>query len=149
MSDDLLVGIGTPVSEVVPIGGVDSDGNATVFKTNSRGVLQVDASGVSPITLSFAVVNISSSGDTVVISDIPDTTVKIYGISLLIGGDTDITLKDEDDNLYFPLFSYSEGAAIVLDPQSSPRFTCTTGDGFILTSSNAVPISGNIYYTQE
>ena len=39
--------------------------------------------------------------------------------------------------------------SITLDFESEPWFTTASGKGFAMNSSNAVQVSGTIYFTQE
>ena len=95
-----------------------------------------------------ASVNASSSGDNTIIAGSTGLITRVYRIFLVIGGSTALTFKDGASNSYTGAMTFASGGSLVLDFQAEPWFIGTAGNGFVINSSNAVQISGTVYYVQ-
>lgn len=98
--------------------------------------------------LSESAINFSGAGDTTIIAGISGLLIRVYKIFFIVGAATNITYKNDGTALSGPLnFSANEG--MVLDFDTKPWFTMARGSPFVLNSSNAVQVSGTVYYTQD
>ncbi len=97
--------------------------------------------------LSQAAINFSGSGTNQVIAGIAGQVIRVWKIFFNVAGATSITYQDGAIAVSGPLgFAANEG--IVLDFDTKPWVTCSIGNPFQLNSSNAVQVSGTVYYTQ-
>ncbi len=104
--------------------------------------LHADASDLLDAPINFA-----ASGDNTIIAGVAGQVIRVWKIFFIAGASTDITYKDASSAKSGPLpFSSNEG--MVLDFDTKPWITCLAGDAFVLNSTNAVQVSGMVYYTQ-
>lgn len=111
--------------------------------TNAPGSITIGAQGMPPTTQ--VEINQATSGDTTIVTASVGKVVSIYRCSLTIGGATTMTWKTAATNLRY---DFAGPGAIVLDGTNTPWFATNTSAAFVLNSSNAVQISGEIDYTQ-
>jgi hypothetical protein len=95
-----------------------------------------------------AVINFSASGDNTVISAVSGAPINVYGLFFTVAGATNITFKDGTTALSGAVVFTSNGSAMTLQINDEPYFQCQPGDTFVMNNSNAVQVSGTIYYTQ-
>lgn len=94
-------------------------------------------------------IDFALSGDNVLITGIFKKRIFCYRLFLTVGGDTELTFKDgTSSDLSGPLPMLANGS-IALDISNVPWFQTTNGNDFILSSSNAVQVSGTLYYQQN
>ncbi len=98
---------------------------------------------------SYGEINISSSGETKIVPFQSGMATILYGIRIVIGGDTTLRIKSCDDRSFLPDTVFTAGSTIVVDPSNFPQYICGTGTDLVIISSNAVPITGHFYYRQE
>lgn len=98
-----------------------------------------------------AVINFNSSGDNIVITNLasnPTTgPINVYGIIFTVGGATNITFKDGTTALSGAIVFTGNGSSMVLQINDEPYFPVSPGNNFVMNSSNAVQVSGIVYYT--
>lgn len=93
-------------------------------------------------------INQSASGDTTVIEAVSGKRIAIDHINLLVGGATNIQFKQNATN-YGGAYPFSSGGGTVLDNNTrhyEGLITTDTGEPFVISSSNAVQVSGFIKY---
>jgi hypothetical protein len=93
-------------------------------------------------------INFSGSGDNVIISAVAAKEIEVVGLYLVVGGATNLTFKDGNGLLFSGALPMSAGGAIVLDETNTMLWFATPAN-FIINSSAAVQVSGEIYYKQE
>jgi hypothetical protein len=95
-------------------------------------------------------VDLATSGDNVIIAGVAGQTIRVFKLFLVLGGDTLLTFKHGTTEFDGPLTMFA-GGAIVFDEPRPPRhwFKTGTGEDFIINLSNAVQLSGRVYYTQS
>jgi hypothetical protein len=92
-----------------------------------------------------AAINFSSSGDNTIIAADTVNRIIIHRIWLVVGGATNITFKDNlPSPAAVPLGQYG---GITFDATGEPWFITNTNTAFIINSSSAVQVSGEVYYT--
>lgn len=90
-------------------------------------------------------INFSTSGDNTVISADPVNRIVVHRLWLVVGGATSLTFKD---NLANPApVPMSANGGITFDATGEPWFITDPVNAFIINSSNAVQVSGEVYYT--
>lgn len=95
-----------------------------------------------------AVINFSGSGDNTLVTAAAGKYIQVVQLFLVVGGATNLTFKDGQNSLSGPLPMLANGS-IVLDASVVPWFLTTdVVNNLILNSSNAVQVSGAVYYTQ-
>jgi hypothetical protein len=99
--------------------------------------------------LTFATINISSSGDNTVIAGVSGKIIKIYRMLMLANSSASITFKDGASTSLTGPMLFGGSGGMVLDFQEEPWFTTSATNDFIVNLSSAVQVSGSIYYIQS
>lgn len=95
--------------------------------------------------LQRAAINFASSGDNTVIAADSANRIVIHRIWLVVGAATNLTFKD---NLTSPAaVPMAANGGITFDATGEPWFITNVNTAFIINSSNAVQVSGEVYYT--
>lgn len=95
--------------------------------------------------LSRAAINFSGSGDNTIIAADAANRVIIHRLWLVVGGATNLTFKD---NLSSPAaVPMSANGGLTFDATGEPWFCTAINQAFIINSSSAVQVSGEVYYT--
>lgn len=99
--------------------------------------------------LSSDTIDFSLSGDNVLVSGDTGKSILVFRAFLIANGDTILTFKDGlQTELSGPLTIYA-GGALTFDLSNVPWFQTSSGNDFILNSTNQVQVSGAIYYQQD
>ena len=93
-----------------------------------------------------APINFSASGDNIIIAAVSGLIIRVLRIKLSFSGNTNILIKDGATVLDGPLFFLANGG-MVLDNSSVPWYTAQ--GNFVINSSNAVQVGGNVDYLQD
>jgi len=143
------------------VGGKGADGNFHIFSTDNTGALVVNTSGGGGVTTTQTALNaarttpapitFASSGNNTVVAAVGGKTVRVYKMILVVAGATNITFQDSAGSpvLFSGALPFQANGSLVLDLTDEPWFTTTVGTSFVINSSNAVQVSGTIYYTQS
>lgn len=120
--------------------------------------LRVDPTGttiqpvviVGGVTLTPLAVSFSSSGANTIVPAVAAKTVSIYRLVLVAAGATVITLQDTagTPNTFTGAMTLFAGGSIELDDSADPYWTTISGNGFAVNSTNAVQVSGSVWYVQ-
>lgn len=97
-----------------------------------------------------AAISFSGSGDNPVIAGVVGKSISVVAMLLAVGAATNITFKDGGSNLLSGAFPLVANGSIALDYSQDgkmPWYWTTAGNAFVINSSNAVQVSGTIYYT--
>jgi hypothetical protein len=94
-----------------------------------------------------AAINFSSSGDNTVVAAQTIGPVNVYGLFFTVAGATNIVFKDGSTALSGAVVLTGNGSAMTLQINDEPYFQCQPGDAFVMNSSNAVAVTGTVYYT--
>ncbi len=97
--------------------------------------------------LTVAAITFSGSGVNAIIAGVSGQIIRIYKIFFLCTAATSITFQDGAANLSGAM-AFSANAGMILDFDTKPWFVGSMGNAFNLNSSNAVQVSGTVYYTQ-
>lgn len=91
-----------------------------------------------------APINFSTSGDNTIIASDPSNRIVVHRLWFVVNADTNLTFKD---NLPSPA-AVPMGAkgALVFDTSGEPWFVTDIGSAFIINSSAAVQVSGEVRY---
>jgi len=95
-----------------------------------------------------APINFSASGDNTVVAAVAGKWIKVVRLYLVVGGATNITFKDGSAISFSGAMPMAANGAIVLDVADTLLWFNATGN-FVINSSNAVQVSGEVYYIQE
>lgn len=119
---------------------VDVNGN---LQTTQVAALSVARTTEIPITF-------ASSGVNVLVAGVAATFVRVYRLFIVVAGATNITFQDSNGSpvLFTGAIPLQANGSITLDMADEPWFTTTIAKGFNINSSNAVQVSGAMYYTQ-
>lgn len=97
-------------------------------------------------------VNFSSSGDNTVIAGATSLVIRVYRLSLVVASATSLEFKDGTGTVLGGPYPLAASESIVLDftfAGMPPWFTTSAGNGFVINSSNAVQIGGEVDYLQS
>lgn len=98
--------------------------------------------------LQGAAINFSASGDTAIIAGAAGKITNIMALYIIVGGATNITIKDGSTALTGPLPLLANGS-FVLEYRSRPHFANAAANTAInINSSAAVQVSGRAEYIQ-
>lgn len=91
-------------------------------------------------------ISFSSSGDNTVVASSSGKRILIHRIWLIAGGATSITFQNGTTALSgaCPIASYG---SITFDNSDEPWFETSLSSAFVINSTSAVQISGQVYYT--
>jgi hypothetical protein len=92
-------------------------------------------------------ISFSSSGDNIVIAAVSGKLITVVQLYLVVAGATNITFKDGATALSGAM-PMSTNGSIVLDVNQNLSWFITSGN-FVINSSAAVQVSGEVYYVQE
>lgn len=94
--------------------------------------------------LKRATINFNTSGDNAVIASVPSNRIVVHRLWFVVGGATNLTFKD---NLPSPAaVPMAANGALVFDTTGEPWFVTDIGSAFIINSSAAVQVSGEVFY---
>ena len=96
-----------------------------------------------------AAISFAASGDNVVVAAVAGKLITIVGLSLVVAAATNITFKD-GSNLLSGAYPMTANGSIVFDEKTDFDWFQTTNvaNNFIINNSNAVQVSGTVYYIQ-
>lgn len=103
---------------------------------------------ISP-SLFVVKIDFSGGGDNTTIASSPSKIVKVYRLMLTVAGATLITFKDGATALSGAIDLIAVGSSITMTDEGEPHFYTTAGNAFVINSSNAVQVSGSIWYTKN
>lgn len=109
-----------------------------------------EQTALGPARTSSVAVNFSSSGVNTIVAGAASTKVRVYRLIIVATGATNITFQDDNGSpvLFTGAIPLQANGSITLDFSDEAWFTTTTAKGFTINSSNAVQVSGIVYYTQ-
>jgi hypothetical protein len=101
-------------------------------------------------TIKSAVVNFSSSGDNVIVASVAGQLIQMVGILIVVGGATNITFKSGTGTPLSGALPLTANGALILDPVPNLVWyqTLTAANNLVINNSNAVQVSGTVYYKQ-
>lgn len=92
-----------------------------------------------------APVSFSGSGQNALVAGVPGGAISIVKILLVVAGATNITFQDGSTNLSGAM-PISANGSFVLDLDLFGWYLSSIGNPINLNSSNAVQVSGTVYY---
>jgi hypothetical protein len=139
---------GVHVQRIKLIHGADGVADGDVAKTNPYPV----RAGVS-LTRDFAVaqINVSAVGFNAVIAVDGTKTIKILGWAFKVGGAVSVKFRNEAGavDLTPPMPYANNGDGWVMDLIGQPYLITAASGNFGLHLSEAVPVTGIVFFTQE
>jgi len=146
-------------SSAIEIGSIDLSGklqgasasNPVPVTITSGGGVSIGGVTLNPnatAVLLSAPVSITSSGNTTLVAHSGVLTTRIYKLILIMAGATFVTLQNSTPTTLFPSTYWTPYSQFTLAYDTTPWFTLAAGLDFVLNSSQAVPITGIVYYTQ-
>lgn len=97
-------------------------------------------------TLSADTISFALAADNVLVSGVSKKRILVYRIWFVCSGATTLTFKDGITTSLSGAFSMLANGSFVLDLSNLPWFQTSVGKDLVLTSSNAIQVSGMIYY---
>lgn len=92
--------------------------------------------------------NFSTAGDNVIIAAPAQGPINIYGVSFTVDGPTTVTFKDGLFTLLSGPFRLTgQGSSMTFSINDEPWYFTQPGNGFVINQSQAVQLSGTIWYT--
>ena len=73
--------------------------------------------------------------------------MRVYRLFLVVAAATNLTMQDTAATPFTGPLPATANGSITLDFESEPWFTTVAGNGFAIDSSNAVQVSGAVYFT--
>lgn len=98
--------------------------------------------------LTSSVVSFSSSGNNIVVALNATKRINIHRIWLVVAGATNLIFKNGTISLSGAV-PMSTNGALTFDITGEPWFTASAGNDFIINSSDAVQVSGTVYYSLD
>lgn len=91
-----------------------------------------------------AEISFAASGDNIIVGGLTSKSIKVLQFFLVMAGATNLTLKSGTTALSGALTFLTDGT-FVLDYIQLP-ITCNAADNFVINSSQAVQVSGMVWY---
>jgi hypothetical protein len=95
-----------------------------------------------------APISTSGSGAQTLITGVASMIIQVYKLWMVVGAATNVQFKSNTSNLSGLVPMAASGALVLDDVGPAPWFVTAPGEAFILNSSAAVNIGGQIWYTQ-
>jgi hypothetical protein len=93
-----------------------------------------------------AVISFASSGDNIVVTAGAVGPINIYGVAFTVAGATNITFKNGTTAQSGAFVFTGNGSALSFPPGDTALYYADPGANFVINSSNAVQVSGTIWY---
>jgi hypothetical protein len=94
-----------------------------------------------------AAINFSSSGDNTVITAPASGGITVVGITFTVAGGTNITFKNGTTAESGAIVFTGNGSSMTLMNHERGYYFADAGNNFVMNNSNAVQVSGTIWYT--
>ena len=145
------------------LAAITATGSATVYITPGRGDIvatdrDVTSSGGASITdeapllttdLTQAAISFSSSGDNTVVSATASQVTRVYRLLLNANATTTLTFKDGAATSLSGAMAFDFRLPLVLPYSQRAYYTTTANTAFIINSTDAVQVSGTIWYIKS
>jgi hypothetical protein len=147
----IIATVATPVGDGSDSGaGTASAPMPVTLETPGAGVvIPVEPALIIPTRLSEASINSAAGGANVLVAGVAGQKVYVFRLFFVAGAATTIILADTVPTILTGPMQFEAGGSLLFGEESDPWFTTTTGAGFIYNTSNAVQVSGRIYYIQK
>lgn len=115
--------------------------------TALKGALSFVTASTTDQHLSGAAINFNGAGDNIIIPGISGQAIWVYKYFVVVAAATSLTYKDGATSLTgaIPL---AANEAMVFTFDTRPWYETDLGNDFIINSTNAVQVSGRVYYLQ-
>jgi hypothetical protein len=97
--------------------------------------------------LTSAPITFAASGDNIVVAAVASTRILVHRIWLVGAAATSLTFKDGASTSLSGAVPMAANGGLTFDATGEPWFVTALGNGFIINSSNAVQVSGMVYYS--
>jgi uncharacterized membrane protein len=95
-----------------------------------------------------APISTSGAGAQTLITGVSNMIIQVYKLWLVVGAATDLQFKSNTSNLSGVASMIANGALVLDDVGPAPWFVTAVGEAFVMNSSAAVNIGGQVWYTQ-
>jgi hypothetical protein len=140
------------ISNNLTVGGGLSVGSPSSFGTAGQ-VLTSNGPGTPPswqdlimpdLDLTAVPVNLSSSGDSTIVSGIPSVVIAVHRVVLAAASPVTIQFKSNTTELSGP----QSVSQIGLSASATPYYETTAGEGLVISLGSAIQVGGTIWYKQ-
>jgi len=100
---------------------------------------------MSTVPTRRAMVQIFTSGDSVVITNPGPAVCKVYKMILSFGGSANLIVKDGSTQIDGPYFFTAKGSSFTLYNDGDPHWI--TQGNFVLNIDQVISLTGQVYYT--
>jgi len=97
-------------------------------------------------------INFNGAGDNTIVAGATGKQTKVFRLKLVVAGATSISIKDGAGTVLDGPWAFGANQGIVLDFTGiwmPPWYTTLAGNDFIINSTNAVQVGGNLDYVQS
>jgi hypothetical protein len=130
--------------------------NAVVLGTSSNNIGVVSISGTIAASsvnfgagdagLSAGAINFATSGSNAVVAASTGRAIRIYKLFFKTMAQTNLTFWSGTAGAFTGAMTFGPSEGMVLDFSGDPWFTVNTSHPFVMSSSNAVQVSGQVQY---
>jgi hypothetical protein len=131
------------ISNNLTVGGGLSVGSPSSFGTAGQ-VLTSNGPGMPDLDLTAVPVNLSSSGDSTIVSGIPSVVIAVHRVVLAAASPVTIQFKSNTTELSGP----QSVSQIGLSASATPYYETTAGEGLVISLGSAIQVGGTIWYKQ-
>lgn len=120
------------------------------YATSWDGTTWTAGGSYVPVSLSKMIrapINISATGDNVVIAAQAGQRITVYKLWFQLGGTSALTFKDGASTNFAPSITLNAAATFTQPSDGEPWFVTTAGNAFMINLSVGAQMSGMIYYT--
>ncbi len=128
---------------------IDGSSNTVVIGGGTANVGKILFQNPTTATLSSAVINTSSTGDSVIVSTVSSQTVRVYRMFFVVSAATTLSFKSGGATSLTGVMTFTAGGSFAIDFSGEPWFITTSGQAFIINQTGTAQISGVCYYTQS
>lgn len=130
------------------VGGTDGT-NFRAIKTDTSGDVFVRQATPTTSNLSQAAVSFSASGANVIVAGVGGQTVRIFRMLLVVGAATNLTIQDTTPTNFSGAIPLAANGGLAFQFEGEPHYISAVGKGIQINNSNAVQVSGTVWYTQS
>ncbi len=125
--------------------------NTTAWKVDNSAVTQPTKIAYQTTkALTNAAISTTTSGEQTIVAGTSSQTIRVFRLSFTVSGATTVTIKDAAGGTTLASYDLVANGSLVLEStDGEPYFVTASSGAFIISSSNAVNIKGNVQYVKS